>query len=202
LILKVGLTGGIASGKSTVAKLLEQEGFLVIDADRIVHELYEPGAAGSEAVAREFGSSMLDENGRVDRKRLAAVAMETPAAAARLNAIIHPLVIEQEQRRLAAVSAGVALVEATLLLEAGGRARYDRIIVVDLPEALQLERGVARGASAEEVRRRMNNQMPRKARLAQADYVILNDGSLDALREKTAEIATRLRADYHNLTGQ
>jgi dephospho-CoA kinase len=198
VILKVGLTGGIAAGKSTVASLLAREGFLVIDADRIVHELYEPGAAGSAAVAREFGDAMLDESGRVDRTRLAGVAMATPAAAARLNALIHPLVIAEEQRRLAAISSGIVIVEATLLLEAGGRERYDRIIVVDLPETLQLERGVARGASPTEVQRRMNNQMTREARLEQADYVIVNDGSLEALREKTAEVAGRLRADYRS----
>jgi len=198
VILRVGLTGGIASGKSTIARRFGALGCVTIDADLVVGRLYRPGAAGHEALVRTYGREILLPNGDVDRKKLADTAFASPADAQKLNALIHPLVIAEEQRIIDDESARfpgrdrIVVVEATLLLESGGRQRYDKIVVVDVDPATQLERGVSRGMAREEIERRMANQMSREARLAQADYVIDNNGDM-----RSAEIATH--RVYHSL---
>jgi dephospho-CoA kinase len=202
VILRVGLTGGIASGKSTVAGLLGEFGCTVIDADHIVAELYRPGQPGHNALVAEYGDEILLEDGSIDRARLAEIAFATPEAAARLNSLIHPLVneaqdalIETEARR---DGDGIVVVEATLLLESGGRTRFDRIIVVDLDPELQVARAVSRGMSPNDVRRRMERQMPRDERLAQADYVIDNSGSPEQLERSVREVFTLLRGELES----
>jgi dephospho-CoA kinase len=195
MILRVGLTGGIASGKSTVGRLLERHGCKVIDADRIVAELYAPGAAGWTAIVEQYGRDILDQQGEIDRPRLAALAFRDAASADRLNSLIHPMVIAEEERRLAAEREGIVVVEASLLLEAGGRSRYDRIIVVDIDEDLQLVRAVVRGMDAEEARRRRERQMPRNDRLRFADYIIENGGSLEDTADQVARVYRSLVDD-------
>ena len=199
MILRVGLTGGIASGKSTVASLLGELGCTVVDADQIVTDLYRPGRAGHEALVGEYGCEILLEDGSVDRVRLAEIAFASPESAARLNSLIHPLVNEAQEELIEteALRAGdrIFVVEATLLLESGGRARFDRIIVVDLDPELQVERAIARGMDPKDARRRMERQMPRDERLSQADYVIDNSGSLEQLELSVREVFARLRSD-------
>lgn len=199
MILRVGLTGGIASGKSTVMRLLGEAGCITSDADALVAELYRPGAAGHRALVEAYGESILLTSGEIDRKRLADIAFADPSGARKLNALIHPIVIAEQERRLAEAERSGAdaifVIEATLLIESGGRARYDRIVVVDVRPEVQLARGVARGMPEEEVRRRMANQMAREERLRHADYVIDNNGDLEQCKRETRRVYELLQRD-------
>jgi len=201
VILKAGLTGGIASGKSTIARMFGDLGCIVLDADALVAELYRPGNAGHRALIRTYGTDILRPDGEVDRQKLANVAFTDSASAQKLNALIHPLVVEEEARiaaeeeRRRGGEDAIYIVEATLLLEAGGKQRYDKIIVVDVDPATQIARGTARGMAREEVERRIRHQMPRAERLAAADYVIDNSGDLDQARREVRRVYDALRAD-------
>ncbi len=196
MILKVGLTGGIASGKSTVASTFARLGCRVLDADAVVAGLYQPGQRGHAALVREYGKEILDGNGFIDRPTLASIAFQTPEATARLNDLIHPMVIAAEEQLIAAEEGDVIyVVEATLLVESGGKKRYDRIVVVDIDPSLQIERAVGRGMNAEDVRRRMARQMRREERLAHADYVIDSSGEPAAVEEATRLIHQFLKRD-------
>jgi len=205
VILRVGLTGGIGAGKSTAARLFAQLGAKVIDADGIVSRLYEKGAAGYDTILANYGSSVLDPSGEIDRKKLSAATLSSAEGASRLNALIHPLVLAEQKRLLDHIETTepdlVVIVEATLLLESGGRARFDRIIVVDVPTEMQIERAVLRGMDRLEVERRLRRQMPREERLGQADYVISNAGTrsdLERIVETTYRSLERdLRAARH-----
>ena len=194
---RVGLTGGIASGKSAVATRWRELGIPVLDADRLVRDLYEPGAAGASAVAEEFGPGLLDERGAVDRPRLAALVFSDPAAVARLNARVHPLVRAETDRWLAGREAeghAAAVVEATLLVENAGRERFDLLVAVSAPEELRLERALARdpAATRESVLARMRAQLSEDARNAACDVVIVNDGSVGELKAKADLFAADL----------
>ena len=195
MILAVGLTGGLASGKSTIARTFAALGAVTIDADRVVAHLYRPGQAGHAALVREYGPAIVRADGEIDRVKLADIAFATPAAAQRLNALIHPLVIEEERRMLEAVDDGIVVNEATLLLEAGGRARYDKIVVVDVPPEVQVERAVARGMTREDAVRRIARQMPREERLRFADYVIDNSGDARSAEAEARRVFAALEND-------
>jgi len=201
VILKAGLTGGIASGKSTIARMFGDLGCIVLDADALVAELYRPGNAGHRALVATYGGEILRPDGEVDRQKLANVAFTDAAAAQKLNALIHPLVMEEEARiaaeeeRRRGGEDAIYVVEATLLLEAGGKQRYDRIIVVDVDPATQVARGVARGMAREEVERRIRHQLPRAERLAAADYVIDNSGDVEQAKREVRRVYDALRAD-------
>ena len=199
MILRVGLTGGIASGKSTIGRLLAELGCTVVDADAIVARLYRPGEVGHTAIVRTYGDGVLRPDGGIDRQKLSDVALATAETAAQLNALIHPLVLAEEERmlreELATEGDRIVVVEATLLLEAGGRQRYDRIVVVDVLPEVQIARGIARGLTREEVTRRMARQMPREERLAHADYRIDNSGDRAAAEAATRRVYARLVGD-------
>lgn len=199
MILRAGLTGGIASGKSTVARLFAELGVITIDADKVVAQLYERGNAGHEAVVRTYGPEILREDGEIDRVKLSRIAFSDAKEAAKLNALIHPLVIARQAEIFEELARehgdAIAMVEATLLLESGGKQRFDRIVVVDVPPELQRERGVGRGMAEEEVARRMAHQMPREQRLAAADYVIVNSGDLASTTRQVRDVHARLLAD-------
>jgi dephospho-CoA kinase len=201
LILTVGLTGGLASGKSTVARIFAALGAIAIDADQVVARLYRPGEAGHAALVREYGSEILRAGGEIDRARLADIAFATPESAQRLNALIHPLVIAEERRMVDAIGDGIVVNEATLLLEAGGRARYDKIVVVDVPPDVQVERAVARGMTREDAVRRISRQMPREERLQAADYVIDNGGDSRALEAAAGRVFEALKNDLETKKG-
>ncbi|MEO6258858.1 MAG: dephospho-CoA kinase, partial [Thermoanaerobaculia bacterium] len=180
LILEVGLTGGIASGKSTIARILGSLGCSTVDADAIVADLYRPGEAGHAALIQRYGPSILRADHTIDRARLADLAFSSDASASELNALIHPLV-RREQDRLSERETAenpdrdqILVVEAALLIEAGNLDRYDRIVVVDLPPEMQLQRAEGRGMSRAEATRRISHQMPREKRLLHADYVLDN----------------------------
>lgn len=201
MILKVGLTGGIASGKSTIACLFRELGCFVVDADQVVRELYAPGEAGHRAIVQQYGERILDANGQIDRVQLSQRALGDASGANALNSLIHPLVmrrVEQivmdEERRIGGGDM-IAVVEATLLLEAGGKKTFDWMIVVDVDPRVQVERAIGRGMRREETERRMARQMSRKARLGNADYVISNDGGLEAAAAETRKVFAELQRD-------
>jgi dephospho-CoA kinase len=194
---RVGLTGGIASGKSAVAARWRELGIPVLDADRLVHALYEPGSAGSAAIADEFGPELLDQQGAVDRPRLAALVFGDPASVARLNARVHPLVRIETERWLAEREAEghpVAVVEATLLVENGGRERFDLLVAVSAPEELRLARALARdpASTRESVLARMSAQLSDEDRNAVCDDVIVSDGTVEELKANADYLAADL----------
>jgi len=198
-LLRVGLTGGLASGKSTVAARLAENGIPVLDADAVVHDLYRPGAAGARAVAAEFGEEFLDRSGAVDRSRLAGKVFGDPAALARLNARIHPLVLAVQERWLEErerAGDALAVVEASLLVESGGRSRFDVIVAVSAPEPLRLERAVRRSGETERegLKRRIAAQLRDEEREKAADVVLTSSGTKEELLAKVDELAARLRA--------
>jgi dephospho-CoA kinase len=185
-MLRAGLAGGVASGKSALAALLARFGAAVCDADALVGESYRPGGAGAAAVERLFGRAVLAPDGSVDRERLAAVALPDPKARRRLEAAVHPLVragvAEWLQGLVRAVRPPrVAVVEAALLVETGTYADYDRLVVVAAPEATRLARAIAKGWPEARFRRVAAAQAADEAREAVADYVVRNDGELSAL---------------------
>jgi dephospho-CoA kinase len=197
MILLVGLTGGIASGKSTIARTLAGLGCVVIDADRVVHGLYRRGAAGHHAIVEKYGTAVLAPNGEIDRQRLSDAALTTPEGAAELNATIHPLVrqeiaaiVQRESDRFPGRDR-IVVVEVTLLFESQGRDGYDIVVVVDADPEQQEARGVRRGMSSEELRRRTARQMTREERTSRADYVVQNKG--DA---RSAEVEAHRLYDY------
>jgi dephospho-CoA kinase len=197
-ILRVGLTGGIASGKSTVAARLSQHGIPVLDADEVVHSLYRPGGDGAREVAREFGPEVLNGAGGVDRARLARRVFGDAPALARLNARIHPMVIDRqkawfEEREAAGELLGV--VEATLLVESGGRDRYDVVVAVSAPPEVRLERAVRRSGESERanLQRRIEAQLKDEEREKAADIVLTANGSKEDLLAKVDELAVRLK---------
>jgi len=195
MILRTGLTGGIGSGKSTIARIFASLGCITVDADQIVARLYQPGEAGHEALVRTYGSGILLPDGTIDRRKLADVAFASAEAAKALNALIHPLVIAEEARMMGEVREGIVMIEATLLIEAGGKDRYDRIIIVDVDPETQLARAVARGMTREDAARRIAHQLPREERLRYADYVIDNSGDLDAAEAETRRVFAALQSD-------
>lgn len=190
--LRVGLTGGLASGKSTVARLLAERGATVVDADRLVAELYEPGEPGVRAAAELFGREVLDPRGAVDRERLAAVVFTDPEARRHLEGAIHPLVRERFAA-LAGDAEGVVVLEATLLVEAGYAPDFDRVVTVEADPEVRLARAVGRGMPEEEARRRLLAQGEGVARRAAADVVIENDGDLADLERQVDALWTELR---------
>jgi dephospho-CoA kinase len=196
-LLRIGLTGGLASGKSTVALLLAARGAHVFDADDIVSQLYAPGGPG-EAAARElFGNDVVGPDGTIERARIARVVFADPAKRHALEARIHPMVgAEIEKRFAAAEGAGarVAVAEASQLLEAATEGRYDRVVVVVAPEEERVRRWSEKGGDADDARRRMSAQISPDEARRRADDVLVNDGSL-------ADLARKVEALYADWIG-
>jgi dephospho-CoA kinase len=183
--LRIGLTGGIASGKSVVSQRFAELGVAVIDADLASRAVVAPGSLGLAQVVERFGSDVLTPNGDLDRRALRDLIFNDPKARQALDAILHPL-IRADMEAQAAAAQGPYLVMAIPLLVEGGRAheRVDRVLVVDTDEALQLQRVQARdGSSAEQARAILASQSSRAARLAAADDVLSNSGSVAELRQ-------------------
>lgn len=190
-MLRVGLTGGLASGKSTVARMLADRGAAVFDADELVRELYRPGGTADHAARDLFGAEVLDASGAVDRTKVAEIVFRDPGKRHALEARIHPIVREERERRFgqaAWAGARVAVCEASLLLEAGTENEYDRVLLVTAPEEERVRRWVARGATEEDARRRIAAQMPVEEAARRADEVIVNAGSPEDLRRQVEEV--------------
>jgi dephospho-CoA kinase len=196
VILRTGLTGGIASGKSTIAHIFATLGCITVDADQIVARLYQPGEAGHEALVRTYGAGILLPDGTIDRRKLADVAFVSDEAAKALNALIHPLVVAEEVRMMdKETREGIVIVEATLLIESGGKDRYDRLVIVDVDPETQLARAIARGMTRDDAERRIARQMPREERLRYADYVIDNSGDSRQAEAETRRVFAALQRD-------
>ncbi|MBD0737969.1 dephospho-CoA kinase [Streptomyces sp. CBMA29] len=194
-MLNVGLTGGIGSGKSSVAKLLVAHGAILVDADRIAREVVEPGTDGLAAVTAEFGPEVLAADGTLDRPKLGAIVFADEARRKALNAIVHPLVGRRSQELLAAAAPDDIVVnDVPLLAENDLASFYDVVIVVDAAPATQIERLVrTRGMTEDEARARMAAQAGREQRTAIADLVIDNDGPLEELEPQVRAVWQRLR---------
>lgn len=183
-MLKVGLTGGIGSGKSEVSARLDERGAVVIDADKIAREVVEPGTPGLAAVVAEFGEDVLLPSGALDREKVGKIVFADPERLAALNAIVHPLVGGRMQELMDAAPADAVVVyDVPLLAENGLAPMYDEVVVVDAPEETQLDRLTSRrGMTEEDARARMANQASRAARRAVATRIIDNSGTLDDLK--------------------
>ncbi len=200
--LRVGLTGSIGAGKSTVAAMLHERGCRVLDLDRITHELLAAGGEAVGPVAAAFGSGVVAADGGIDRPALAALVFADADARRRLEAILHPRIRRIEQRHAAALAGRpeILVTEAALLIETGAAERYHRIVVVTAPARERERRLAARGLDPERARARMTAQMAEADKVAAADYVIDNGGVLRRTRRQVDALAEHLREDLHALT--
>ena len=198
-MLVVGLTGGICSGKSTVAAMFGRLGAVVIDADRVAHELQARGQPLFEAIVSAFGQQIVGDDGRIDRRKLGTIVFADPKARVRLEELLHPAIIAECERRIqqaAASGAAICLLDAALLIESGRHARFDTIILVEASEAVQLERLMTRmGLSREDAIQRIRSQMPSEEKSRHASFVIQNSGPLE-------ETARRVKAVWEQLTAK
>ncbi|MBI2312759.1 MAG: dephospho-CoA kinase [Betaproteobacteria bacterium] len=199
----IGLTGGIGSGKTSAANLFAELGAEIIDTDELAHRFTRPGGLGMAAIRQAFGPEFVTPDGALDRAKMRALVFSDPGAKGRLEAILHPLIREEVERRIAASRAPYALAVVPLLVETDAyRGRIDRLLVVDCAEETQITRTMSRSRlTRDEVRGIMGTQVPRSVRLAAADDVILNDGDLgdlqrqvQALHEKYLGLARRTSA--------
>lgn len=199
-MLRVGLTGGIACGKSTVGEMLVRRGAQLLQADLLAHQLYAPGAAVYDEVVRHFGREILNEDGTIDRASLARVAF--PNRIGELNAIVHPAVIKAQNEWMADVAREnpheIAVVEAALIIEAGVARDFDKIIVVTCDFEHRVERYAERArislaAALSEVERRSAAQLPDEEKVRHADYVIENSGAVEDTERQVEEIWNKLQ---------
>ena len=199
-LLSVGLTGGIACGRTTVCAILARLGACVVDMDQLAHELVAPGGAAVEQVAEAFGTGYLDPQGGIRRKALASVVFHDPTARARLESILHPLILKKAETIIhdfeTTRGPGIAVTDAALLVETGGWRRYHRLVVVACRPELQLRRLMARdGLSEEEARARIASQAPVDDKKKHADYVIDTSGTLAETETRTREVYAQLLED-------
>lgn len=182
----IGLTGGIGSGKSSVAEIFRELGAGVVDTDAIAHELTRPGGAALTAIRGQFGAEYIAADGGLDRSKMRRLVFSDPASKKRLEAILHPRIRAESEARIAAAREPYAIIAVPLLLETGAyNALIDRVLVVDCAEEQQVARTMQRSAiTAEEVRAIMAAQLPRSERLARADDVLHNDADMAALRRQ------------------
>ena len=200
-MLRVGLTGGIATGKTTVVAMLRELGCRVLEADKIAHQTIEPGGGAYDDVVREFGRGILTAEGLVDRRKLGSIVFADPQRLARLNAIVHPLVLEEQSRQLAAIEKGdaraIAVVEAALLIEAGFDRKLDRLIVTWCTPEQQLARltqsGAGRGLTVEQARQRIAAQMPIEEKRQRADDEIDCSGTIENTRAQVNALFGKLK---------
>ena len=194
-MLRVGLTGGIGSGKSTAAALFAGHGVPVIDADEIARELVIPGGPAYQEILQVFGDEIVDVNGNLDRDRLRRIVFANPKQRVRLEAILHPLVRREIERQTQGVQAPYCIIVIPLLIEANQRDLVDRVLVIDVDEGLQLQRVAGRSRlEADEIRKIIGTQLSRNERLRHADDVILNNTDLAQLRTSVHELHERYLA--------
>jgi dephospho-CoA kinase len=204
-LLKLGLTGGIASGKSAVGEIFVKLGAHLIQADAVAHSLMQPGHTVYEEVLRRFGREILNPDRSINRPRLAEAAFGTPGSAPprvkELNEIVHPAVIEHENKWMEEIARrdpnAIAIVEAALILESGGASRFDRLIVVTCNPEQRIQRfarrlGISEDAARAEVARRMAAQIPDEEKIKAADFVIDNSGSLNRTEQQVQRVFAAL----------
>jgi len=198
-MLRIGLTGGIASGKSTVDRMLRDRDYMVFDADAISHELLEPGQATYDAVVRAFGDGILGAGGAVDRGKLGAIVFADPAKRAALNAILHPRIRDISEDWFARLDGpggpSIAFEDAALILEAGLRKYFDRVVVCWCRPGQQVERLKERGLSLEQAARRIAAQMPIDEKRRLADDVIDCSGSIEETERQVEALLAKLEQE-------
>ncbi len=201
-MLTVGLTGGLASGKSHVGRQLEELGCLLIKADDLGHQALAAGGEAYRPVVEEFGDGVLRPDGAINRRALAAIVFDRPDRLARLNAIVHPVVRDHTRRLVGEFAAraphGIAVIEAAILIETGSYKNYDRLIVVTCSEQQQIERAMDRdGVTREEALSRLRRQLPLEEKIRYADYVIDTSGSREHTAAQTRAAYEWLRSISH-----
>lgn len=190
-MLKIGITGGIGSGKSEVCRYLESLGYRVIYADRLARSLMENDPSLIAGIKAIFGEDAYKE-GKINNRHIAAMAFGNRALLDKLNALVHPVVIAESDRMMSA-SKGIIFYEAALIFESGMKSRFDKIIVITAPDELRIERIVKRGGiTREEAAGRLRAQIPQNEKAAMADFVLSNDSTLSDLRKKTDQILASL----------
>ena len=192
-MLRVGLTGGLASGKSFVGRALADLGCLLIQADELGHQVLEPGGEAYDGVVREFGPGIVRADGTIDRRKLAAIVFHDPAQLAKLNALVHPPVQARERRLMDEYAAihprGIAVVEAAILVETGSYRDFAKLIVAVCGEEQQIERAIARdGMTREQALERLSRQLPLAEKIKYADYVIDTSGAKESTLEQTRAV--------------
>ena len=196
-MLRVGLTGSIAVGKSFVTSVLAELGCRVLDADQTAREVVMPGAAGLAAVVREFGEEVLAPDGTLDRAHMASIVFADEQKRLRLNQILHPFIIARQDEILREWERedrnGIAIVDAALMIESGGYKRFDKLIVVHCRPEVQLERLMLRDkVTLAEAQRRIASQMPQEEKQRYADYLIDTSDGFEPARQRTIEVYTEL----------
>lgn len=197
-MLRVGLTGGLATGKSFVAAALAELGCFLIQADQLGHKVMAKGAEAYQSIVDEFGSVILNETGEIDRRNLGAIVFENPNLLAKLNAIVHPAVRARGRELEASFQQreprGIIVYEAAILVEAGSFRDYDRLIVASCTEEQQVERAILRDhLTREEVLNRLRRQMPLEEKVKYADYVIDTSGTKEHTLDQTRTLYASLR---------
>jgi dephospho-CoA kinase len=196
-MLRVGLTGSIAVGKSFVTSVFAELGCRVLDADKTAREVVMPGAAGLKAVVENFGEEILASDGTLDRARLASIVFANEEKRLRLNHVLHPFIIARQDEILREWEredpGGIAIVDAALMIESGGYKRFDKLIVVHCRPEVQLERLMLRDKlTLAEAQRRIASQMPQEEKQRYADYLIDTSDGFEPTRERTAEVYKEL----------
>ena len=197
--LLVGLTGGLATGKSTVSRVFQSLGCVVLDADMLAREVVEPGQPALAAIVREFGPEVLQPDGTLDRKRVGGIVFADPGCRRRLEAITHPAIRNRFLARLAELEArgfeGLVIWDAPVMIETGGHTAMDRLVVVVTDAATQRTRALGRDGDPADAERRIASQMPLADKAALAHYVIDNSGDRAATEARTREVHAALLAD-------
>jgi dephospho-CoA kinase len=198
-MLKVGLTGSIAVGKSFVSNVFRESGVDVLDADLTAREVVAPGTPGLDAIREEFGDSVITANGGLDRAKLGELVFTDQEKRAKLNAIVHPLVIAEQDEWLKEkereMPGGIAMIDAALMIESGGSDRFDKIIVVWCREEIQLKRLMERnGLSEEDAKRRITTQMSQEEKKGYGDFLIDTSEGFESTREQVIEVLRQLNA--------
>lgn len=200
-MLIIGLTGGIGSGKSTVANLFEDLGVPIIDMDYIARQVVEPGQTALQQITQIFGNELIDAEGKLKRQQLSQIIFDSEEKRRQLETILHPLIREETERQLAKLETPYCVVVIPLLLESDQRSLVNRILVVDAPEDIQIARTMQRdGISASQAEKILASQVDRQSRLNAADDIINNSGELEALRHQVNKLDQmyRVLAEKHD----
>jgi dephospho-CoA kinase len=198
-MLRVGLTGGLASGKSSIGQVLADLGCHLLSADELGHQVLDPGGEAYEAVIQAFGRDILEKDGSIDRRRLGQLVFSQPQQLERLNAIVHPAVLAREEQWIVAAAGadphGIVVVEAAILIETGHYRHFERLILAVCDREQQIQRAVLRGGLSEgEVRKRLLRQMPPAEKVKFADYVIDTSGDRENTVRQARTVCRMLRS--------